>query len=93
MEDNMMYKRSIFTMLFVVLLYAGSLFAQPKPSCAFFSKKGWDSNDSLLVEKLKEKYDISILNARGFDDGSLKIDSLNQFDFAFISESITTCLL
>lgn len=76
------------------LVYVTGLKISDAPSnklkCAFFSKKGWDSRDSLLVEKLKIDYDVSILNARGFDDGSFKIDSLNQFDFAFVSESVSS---
>jgi hypothetical protein len=61
-----------------------------KPTCAFFSKKGWQSRDSLLVEKLKEKYDVTLMNARDFvDDSTFTIDTLQNFDFTFMSESIS----
>jgi hypothetical protein len=60
-----------------------------RTTCAFFSKKGWQSRDSLLVEKLKEKYDVHLMNARGFVDGTLSIDTLQNFDFTFMSESIS----
>ncbi len=63
--------------------------AEPRTSCAFFSKKGWDSRDSLLIEKLKETYDVSILNARDLYDELFPIDTLQNFDFTFISESVS----
>jgi Secretion system C-terminal sorting domain len=86
----MMYKKSIFMMLFVSLLYAGSLFAQPKLSAGFFSKKGWNDNDSLLFKKLGEKYDLTLFNARDFVDSTLFISDLEQFDFLFVSESVSS---
>jgi hypothetical protein len=64
--------------------------SEVRTTCAFFSKKGWDSRDSLLVEKLEEKYDVTIFNARSFVGDTLKIDTLYNFDFTFISESTSS---
>jgi hypothetical protein len=61
-----------------------------KLKCAFFSQKGWNPLDSLLVEKLKEDYDVSILNPRSIYDESMSIDTLYHFDFTFISESVSS---
>ena len=86
----MMYRKSIFLMLFATMLFAGSLMAQPKLSAGFFSKKGWNDNDSLLFKNLSETYDLTLLNARDFVDSTLFISDLEEFDFIFVSESVSS---
>ncbi len=86
----MMYRKSILMMLFATMLFAGSLMAQPKLSAGFFSKKGWNDNDSLLFKNLSETYDLTLLNARDFVDSTLFISDLEQFDFIFVSESVSS---
>ncbi len=83
-------RNKIFTMLFILMLCAGGLFAQIQPSCLFISKKGNDARDSLVIEYLEQSYDVTVVNDGDFDTNDLTLEDMLTYDFAFFSESTRT---
>ncbi|HGY55322.1 MAG TPA: T9SS type A sorting domain-containing protein [Caldithrix abyssi] len=92
-----MFKMKTFVFSAVIFLWllflSGSLFAEGRYSCLFISKKGNSPKDSLLIEHLSKYYDVRVISDGAFYDSTLTVDSLKQYDFGFLSESVRTWTL